>query len=149
MQEVLILLTGLHELNDITDTVTKNALGRFETAFAKAYSAQVEAGLDGLDLDSTPAFGGIKAFFDAIRVDVEEVIQRTPIHRSGLLPRRVASRLPGLCLRLGRRKRLRAGGAESVGMEVGMKRRRSRTRTRRTKKRRTRTTSDVLVASAA
>ncbi|EST10071.1 Nuclear condensin complex subunit 3, C-terminal domain protein [Kalmanozyma brasiliensis GHG001] len=75
VQEVLILLTGLHELNDITDTVTKNALGRFEAAFAKAYTAQVEAGLDGLDLESTPAFDSVKAFFDAIQVDVEEVIQ--------------------------------------------------------------------------
>lgn len=74
VQETLILLTGLKELNPLEDTVSKNALGRFETAFVKAYAAQCEAGLDGLDLDSTPAFDGLKAFFDAIRVDVNDVI---------------------------------------------------------------------------
>lgn len=74
VQEVLILLTGLRELNPIEDTVSKNALGRFETWFIKAYTAQVDAGLDGLDLDSTSAFDGLKAFFDAIRIDPQDVI---------------------------------------------------------------------------
>ncbi|KAJ9476701.1 Condensin complex subunit 3 [Pseudozyma hubeiensis] len=75
VQEVLIVLTGLHELNEITDTVTKNALARFETAFAKAYAGQVEAGLAGLDVEATPALEGLKSFFGAIRVDVQEVIE--------------------------------------------------------------------------
>ncbi|KIS72037.1 condensin subunit YCG1 [Mycosarcoma maydis] len=75
VQEMLIVLTGLHELNEITDTVTKNALARFETTFAKAYSAQVQAGLDGLDLDSTSAFDGLKSFFATIRVDLDDIIE--------------------------------------------------------------------------
>ncbi|KAJ1031134.1 hypothetical protein NDA18_002353 [Ustilago nuda] len=74
VQEVLILLTGLKELNPVEDTVSKNAIGRFESSFVKTYAAQVEAGLDGLDLDSTKAFDGMKAFFDAIRIDPQDVI---------------------------------------------------------------------------
>lgn len=74
VQEVLIVLTGLKELNPLEDSVSKNALGRFEAAFAKAYAAQVEAGLDGLELDSTPAFDGLKSFFASIRIDPEQVV---------------------------------------------------------------------------
>ena len=74
VQEVLVMLTGLKELNPIEDSVSKNALGRFETAFTKAYASQVEAGLDGLDLNSSAAFDGLKDFFDTIRIDPQEVI---------------------------------------------------------------------------
>ncbi|SPO20133.1 related to Condensin complex subunit 3 [Ustilago trichophora] len=75
VQEVLILLTGLKELNPIEDTVSKNALGRFETAFAKAFTEQVEAGLEGLDLDSSAKFDDLKAFFEAIHINPEDVIE--------------------------------------------------------------------------
>ncbi|SJX60507.1 related to Condensin complex subunit 3 [Sporisorium reilianum f. sp. reilianum] len=95
VQEVLIVLTGLHALNPITDTVTKNALGRFETAFAKAYPAQVEAGLDQVDLDSTPAFDNLKSFFAEIQVDVADVIERyaeSPIKVSSKAGRKSTSK---------------------------------------------------------
>ncbi|CDS02070.1 hypothetical protein [Sporisorium scitamineum] len=95
VQEVLIMLTGLHELNPITDTVTKNALGRFETAFIKAYPAQVEAGLDRVDLDATPAFDDLKSFFAAIGVDVAAVIEAyadSPIKSSSKTGRKSTSK---------------------------------------------------------
>lgn len=95
VQEVLILLTGLHELNPLTDTVTKNALGRFETAFIKAYAAQVEAGLDGIDLDATPAFDDLKCFFAEIRVDIADIIEayaHSPIKLSSKTGRKSTSK---------------------------------------------------------
>ncbi|PWZ02560.1 ARM repeat-containing protein [Testicularia cyperi] len=74
VQEVILLLTGLKKLNPIEDTVSKNALARFEAALAKAYPEQIDAGLADLDLEGSPVLADTREFFASIRVDPAQIV---------------------------------------------------------------------------